>query len=136
MRILHVIDTLGRGGAERLLVILLPELVRRGHDVAVAVRGAPYDLQPELEVAGVPVIRLPKRHRWNLIAGARDIARAMPGADILHAHLYFPAVTTALARLLGLTRARTCVTLHNLAYAGANRDGVTLRFRKALARRL
>lgn len=136
MRILHVIDTLGRGGAERLLVILLPELARQGHEVAIAVRGAPYDLQPELETAGVPVIRLPKRHRWNLVAGALDIARAMPGADILHAHLYFPAVTTALARLLGLTRARTCVTFHNLAYAGANRDGLTLRLRMALARHL
>lgn len=136
MKILHVIDTLARGGAERLLVMLLPELARQGHKVAVAVRGAPYDLQPELEAAGVPVIRLPQRHRWNLIAGARDIARAMPEADILHAHLYFPAVNTALARILGLTRARTCVTFHNLAYAGANRDGLKLRFRKALARRL
>lgn len=136
MKILHVIDTLARGGAERLLVMLLPELARQGHDVAVAVRGAPYDLQPELEVAGIPVVRLPMRHKWNLIAGARDIARAMPDADILHAHLYFPSVNTALARLLGLTRSKTCVTFHNLAYAGANRDGVKLRFRKALARRL
>jgi len=134
MKILHVIDTLGRGGAERLLVMLLPKLARQGHEVAVAVRGAPYDLQPELEAEGVLVIRLPKRHKWNLIAGARDIAKAMPGADILHAHLYFPAVQTALARILGLTRASTCVTFHNLAYAGANRDGLKLRFRKALAR--
>ncbi|MCE8519194.1 glycosyltransferase family 4 protein [Ruegeria pomeroyi] len=136
MKILHVIDTLGRGGAERLLVMLLPELARQGHAVAVAVRQPPYDLQPELEAAGVPVIRLPRRHKWNLIAGARDIARAMPDADILHAHLYFPAVTAALARIIGLTRAKTCVTFHNLAYAGANRAGPKLRFRKALARRV
>lgn len=136
MNILHIIDTLGRGGAERLLVMLLPELVQQGHGVVVAVRGAPYDLQPELEARGVTVMRLPKRHKWNLIAGARDIARAMPDADILHAHLYFPAVNTALARLTGLTRAKTCVTFHNLAYAGANHDRIKLRFRKALARRL
>ncbi|MEM0984859.1 MAG: glycosyltransferase family 4 protein [Pseudomonadota bacterium] len=134
MKILHVIDTLGRGGAERLLVMLLPELMRQGLEVAVAVRSVPYDLQPELEAAGVPVIRLPRRHKWNLIAGARDIARAMPDADILHAHLYFPAINTALAHIFGLTRARTYVTFHNLAYAGANRDGLKLRFRKALAR--
>ncbi|MFZ5965188.1 glycosyltransferase family 4 protein [Thalassococcus sp. BH17M4-6] len=134
MKILHVIDTLARGGAERLLVMLLPELVRQGHVVTVAVRSAPYDLQPELEAAGVPVIRLPNRHKWNLLAGARDIARVMPEAEILHAHLYFPAVNTALARLMGVSRARTFVTFHNLAYAGANRDGLKLRFRKALAR--
>lgn len=136
MKLLHIIDTLGRGGAERLLVMLLPELARQGHDVAVAVRSAPYDLEPELRAAGIPVIRLPKRHKWNLIAGARDIARAMPDADILHAHLYFPAVNTALARLLGMTRAGTCVTFHNLAYAGANRDSLGLRIRKTLARRV
>jgi glycosyltransferase involved in cell wall biosynthesis len=87
-----------------------------------------------LEAFGVRVSQLPKRHQWNLLARARDIARVMPDADIVHAHLYFPAVSTALARLLGLTRARTCVTFHNLAYAGANRDGLKLRLRKALAR--
>ncbi len=136
LKVLHVIETLGRGGAERLLVTVLPELARQGLDVAVAVRSAPYDLAPELEAAGVPVIRLPKRYKWNLIAGARDIARAMPDVDILHAHLYFPAVTTALARLLGLSQAVTCVTFHNFAYAGANRDSLALRFRKFLSRML
>jgi glycosyltransferase involved in cell wall biosynthesis len=136
VRILHVIETLARGGAERLLVMLLPELARQGHDVAVAVRRAPHELQPELEAAGVPVIRLPKRHKWALVSSARDIACAMPEADILHAHLYFPAISTALARILGFTQAKTCVTFHNLAYAGANRDGLKLRFRKALARNL
>lgn len=134
MKLLHIIDTLGRGGAERLLVMLLPELARQGHEVAVAVRSGPYDLAPELETAGVQVIPLSKRSKWNLIASAQDIAQAMPDADILHAHLYFPAVSMALARILGLTRARTCVTFHNLAYAGANRDRLALRFRKELAR--
>lgn len=134
MKVLHVIDSLGRGGAERLLVMLLPELARQGHEVGLAVLRGPYDLQPELEAAGVRVIQLPKRHQWNLIARALGIARAMPDADIVHAHLYFPAISTALARLLGLTRAHTCVTFHNLAYAGANRDGLKLRLRKALAR--
>ncbi len=136
MTILHIIETLARGGAERLLVILLPELVRQGQKVSVAVRSAPYDLQPELEAKGVRVIRLPKRHRWNLLGAAMDIARTVPDANILHAHLYFPAVNTALARLIGLSRAKTCVTFHNLAYAGANKDGVKLRFRKVLARSL
>ncbi len=134
MKILHIIETLGRGGAERLLVVVLPELARQGHEVAVAVRSGPYDLQPELEESGVPVIRLPKRKKWNLISGARDIVSAMPDADVLHAHLYFPAVNTALVRLLGLSSAKTCVTFHNQAYAGANRDSLPLRLRKTLAR--
>ena len=33
MRILHCIDTLGGGGAERQLASLIPALVRMGHDV-------------------------------------------------------------------------------------------------------
>lgn len=136
LKVLHVIESLARGGAERLLVMLLAELARQGYQVAVAVRAPPYDLQPELEAAGVPVIRLPERHKWNLVAGAFDIARAMPKADILHAHLYFPAVNTALARLMRLTRARTCVTFHNLSYAGANPKKLKLWFRKAFARSL
>jgi glycosyltransferase involved in cell wall biosynthesis len=136
VKILHVIDTLGRGGAERLLVMLTPELARQGHEVAVAVRSGPYDVQPELEARGVPVIRLRARNKWHLLAGARDIALAMPDADIIHAHLYLPAVSTALARLLRLSKAKTCVTFHNLAYAGANHDGFKLKLRKALARRL
>lgn len=114
--------------------MVLPELDRQGHQVAVAVRNAPYDLEPELQAAGVQVIHLPQRYKWNLVSGARDIANAMPDADVLHAHLYFPAVNTALARLLRLSSAKTCVTFHNLAYAGANRDSLGLRFRKALAR--
>ena len=134
MKVLHVIETLGRGGAERLLVMLLPELVRRGYDVSVAVFRGPYDLQPELEAGGVKVIRLGKRNKWNLFRGARDVANTLPDADVLHAHLYFPAICTALARTLGMTKAKTFVTFHNLAYAGANRDGAKLRFRKALAR--
>lgn len=37
MRVLHVIDTLGVGGAEQMLVNLLPALKQQGHDVSVAV---------------------------------------------------------------------------------------------------
>lgn len=113
--------------------MLLPELARDGHQVAVAVRGPRYDLQPDLEAAGVSVIRLPPRAKWNLLGAARDISRAMPEADVIHAHLYFPAVACALARILDFTSAKTFVTYHNLAYAGANRDGFKLHFRKAFA---
>ena len=133
MNILHVIESLGRGGAEQQLVTMLPELARQGHSVAVAVRGGSMDLAPQLEALGVRVIRLPSHHRWNLIGGAQHIARAWRDADIIHAHLYFPAVCTALARTLGLTSARTCVTFHNMAYAGANARGIRLALRRRLA---
>jgi glycosyltransferase involved in cell wall biosynthesis len=135
LKVLHVIESLGRGGAEQLLVTLLPELARQGCAVAVAVRGGAMDLAPALAEAGVAVRRLPPRHRWSLLADARDIAAAAAAeqADVIHAHLYFPAVCTALVRLLRLHAAATCVTFHNLAYVGANRPGPGLWLRRALA---
>ncbi|KZX51241.1 hypothetical protein A3709_10445 [Halioglobus sp. HI00S01] len=136
MKVLHVIDTLGVGGAERLLITALPELARRGHSITVAVMKAPYDLQVVLEDAGIPVVRLPARHKWNLFASARDIAMLCDELDvnILHAHLYFPAVCSSLVRSFRLAKVRTVTTFHNLAYAeGVNKAGVGLSLKKKLA---
>lgn len=135
MKALHVIESLGLGGAEQLLVTLLPELARQGCGVCVAVRGGAMDLEPALILAGVPLRLLPVRHRWRLVACARDIARIARAerATVIHAHLYFPAIAVALLRLLRLHPARTCVTFHNLAYGGANRAGPKLAARRWLA---
>ncbi|THD76759.1 glycosyltransferase family 1 protein [Thalassobius vesicularis] len=135
MRALHVIDTLGRGGAEQVLTTLLPELARQGCPADVAVLRAPYDLQDELQAAGISVYRLGACHKWNLPRRAVQIAKLARslGADVVHAHLYFPAVSVALMRRLGLSRAKCFVTFHNLAYAGANRAGLGLSAKKALA---
>lgn len=136
MRVLHMIETLGRGGAEHLLVTLLPALKARGVGVSVAVLRGPLDLKPDLEAAGVPVHVLPNRHRWSLPLVAWDVARLAraEGADIVHAHLYFPSVSVGLMRRLGMSRARTVVSFHNLAYAGANTANRKLALRRGLAR--
>lgn len=135
MKALHVIDSLGRGGAEQLLVTLLPELVRQGCGAEVAVLRGPVDLAPELEAQGIKVTQLPGGQKWNLWRNARALARLADqiGADIIHAHLYFPAVSVAMMRLLHLHRARTVVSFHNLAYAGANKAGLALWAKKQLA---
>lgn len=136
MRVLHVIESLGRGGAEQSLATLLPELARQGVTVGVLVRSCPMDLAPQIEAHGIKVTRLAPRHRWNLIGMAHEIAThaRCQKADIVHAHLYFPAVTTALMKILRLITLPTCVTFHNLAYAGANRAGIKLTGRRLLAR--
>lgn len=139
MKILHVIDTLGVGGAERLLLTLLPAFVQSRGDVTVAVFRPPFDLQADFEAAGVRVVQLPDRAKWNLIARAIDIAHLarMHNCAVIHAHLYFPAICTALAKIMRLTHAVTVVTFHNLAYReGANRAGVGLKVRKLLASKL
>lgn len=136
MRVLHFIESMGRGGAEQLLVTLLPELRKQNVDVSVVVRGGPMELAPELESRGIAVHLLTHRHRWNLVGAARELASiaTREGAVVIHAHLYFPAVTTALMKILMLNSLPTCVTFHNLAYAGANRPGIKLTGRRLFAR--
>lgn len=136
MKVCHVIETLGRGGAEQLLATILPSLKSDGVDVAVMVLKPPLDLAPQLERHGIQVIQLKKRNRWNLPGLAREIAKVTREHqfDIVHAHLYFPSLGTALARVMRQMRAKTCVSFHNLAYAGANKDSQKLRLRRALAK--
>lgn len=136
MKILHVIESLGVGGAETLLVNLLPELQSQGDEVTVAVMRGPFDLRRALELHGVRVVVLRARHRWNLIGAAHELAALVRsgGFEVVHAHLYFPAVVAALSRRLGLHRAAQVVSFHNLAYApGVNKAGAGLRWRKRLA---
>lgn len=136
MKVLHVIESLGVGGAETLLVNLLPELQSQGDEVTLAVMRGPFDLRPALEAQGVRVVVLRARHRWNLLGAARELAALVRsgGFEVVHAHLYFPAVAAALSRRLGLHRAAQVVSFHNLAYApGVNKAGAGLRWRKRLA---
>lgn len=136
MKVLHLIESLGVGGAETLLVNLLPELQSQGDEVTLAVMRGPFDLRPSLESRGVRVVLLRGRHRWSLLGAARELAALVRsgGFEVVHAHLYFPAVVAALSRRLGLHRAAQVVSFHNLAYApGVNKAGAGLRWRKRLA---
>jgi glycosyltransferase involved in cell wall biosynthesis len=116
MKILHVIESLGRAGAEQALVNLLPEMQRRGHTCEVAVLWPPYDLQPDLEAAGIKVHRLHGRfeRRWNIMRGATRLARLQRRRrfDILHAHLLFADFYTGFSRGLA-PQPRRVVTFHN-----------------------
>ena len=123
MRVLHLIETLGRGGAERLLVTMLPALARHGVEPIVGVLRPPHDLRPELEALGIKVCDIPPAHKWNLPAkvGALSALCASERIDIVHAHLYFPGIYAALLAARG--GPPMVETFHNEAYAGANRGG-------------
>lgn len=104
MRILNVIESLGGGGAEQVLVNVLPELQARGHTCEIVALWPPYTLQGDLERAGVRVHRLNWSYgrRWSM-AGAvtrlvRLVRRRRP--DVLHAHLLFADLYVALSRPL------------------------------------
>ena len=116
MKVLHIIESLGRAGAEQVLVNLLPELNARGIENEVAVLWPAYDLQSALEDRGVRVHRLNFAYarRWNLVAGAEKVRRLARRGDydILHSHLLFANFYTAAARPLPRSLRRV-VTLHN-----------------------
>ncbi len=117
MRVLTVMEGLGRGGAERALIALLPALKGLGHTCEVAVLRPPFTLEPDLREIGVPVHDLRLRHRWDVsrgVFGLVGLARREQ-FDILHGHLFFPGLYISLARPLTRDAARL-MTFHSLGY--------------------
>ena len=91
MRVLHVISSLGIGGAERLISDMLPQMKTAGVDVSLLVyRRLHNDFEKKLEDAGVAIISLEAKSNYSprIIF---SLANAMKGFDIIHVHL-FPAL--------------------------------------------
>jgi len=101
MKVLTIIDTLGYGGAERLLVSLLPELQKQGVICEVAVANAPYSLKTELEQAGIKVHCLDISHRWAIPEAAYKLAKICKKNqfDIIWGNLYFGILYSRLTSL-------------------------------------
>lgn len=87
MTILHLVDTLGIGGAERVVVHLAKGFLQRGHRVAVACLYEAGALAEPLREAGIPVHVLSKLegpHLPTLWKLARVIRAS--GAEVIHTH--------------------------------------------------
>ena len=89
MRILIVISGLGWGGAERQVVLLSRELVRRGHAVLVYTLNDHVPRRDELAGSGVELVVDQKRWRLDpaLLLRLRRAVRRW-GADLVHGFLY------------------------------------------------
>lgn len=142
LRLLFVIESLGRAGAEGVVADLALGLAAKGHDCAVAVLWAPYDLESVLSDGGVPVHRLGLRHRWDGWRGQSRLREVVDDfePDVVHAHLFF-AVMHVAALPRGPNRFGRAVTLHNTDYDGYPASTPWLRARKlahgvALRRRM
>lgn len=87
MNILHLVDTLEIGGAERVVVHLAKELAQRGHGVAVACVYAAGPLAQPLRNAGIRVWAFNKPEGlhpptlWRLAQVVRECH-----ADVIHTH--------------------------------------------------
>jgi len=117
IKLLSVIETLGNGGAERVLVNTLPTLKKLGLDCEVVILFDPDDLAKELEKEGIKVHRLQLTYKWNVIEGIFKLNRLLKNNhyDIIHAHLFFAYFYAGLVMLFN-TNVKTVTTFHNLGY--------------------
>jgi len=101
MNILVVIPTLGYGGAERLLVTLLPKFKEKGHNVKVCIFNTPDDLKNELTNYDIKVTNLNLKHRWSVIEAIVKLHKEIKifKTDIVWGHLYFGILYSRLVSL-------------------------------------
>jgi len=99
-RILFLIRSFGRGGAQRQLVTLATALRRSGWDVSAACFYAGDGFQRELVQAGVPVIELRKRGRWDVFGFLWRLWRTFrtSNADVVHGYLTVGNLLALLAK--------------------------------------
>jgi len=114
--LLHVIDTLGLGGAERFLVELCRALPTDRYQVLVSPVSGDGPWADDLRQAGIELFPLRVRSHRELSAALR-LARFMRqrGVEIVHTHLFVGGVFGRLAALLA--RVPVMVTTEQNAYA-------------------
>ncbi len=98
-RIILFIRSLNRGGAERQLVSLAVALHQRGHAVTVLVFYSDGDLERELHDAGVRVVILEKKGRWDIPRFLLRLVRAIRSERPQVLHSYMPAANVFSALL-------------------------------------
>lgn len=114
MRILHVINPLLPGGAERMAVDLAEGMKQAGHQVTVlALQATDTFLWKELEEQGVEVRALSQHlsnysplHAWRL-------RRELEGYDVVHVHLFPAQYWGACAKWLSGYRGLLVTTEHS-----------------------
>ncbi|MBV5328266.1 MAG: glycosyltransferase [Chlorobium sp.] len=117
MKVLHLISSLGYGGAERLVATLIPCLKEQGVEGVVVSMGSEMPLRGELDAANIPVYCLSHEGTIYSIMGLarslgklRDILKK-ENPDIVHSHLYLPDILSRVGTPLCF---RLVSTLHNM----------------------
>ena len=122
MKILHVINSLAAGGAEKLVADLAPLQRERGHDVGVLLlRGGSTPFRTELEERG---IRVRDFGAGTSVYSPVHVFRLMPflrKCDIVHVHLFPAQYWVAFAKMLSGAKTRLITTEHS---TGNRRRGI------------
>lgn len=129
--ILFLVRSLRRGGAERQLVALATGLHQHGWPVSVACCYGGGAFQAELEAAGVPLIDLHKRGRWDVAGFLWRLLRTLhrQRAAIVHGYMPLGNMLALLARV-ACPRARVVWGVRSSLIDQGNRDWLSrLNFR-------
>lgn len=117
LKVIHLIEGLGSGGAERLLYTNLKHFdrARLENEVVTVFSAADYWRQPILDL-GVPVSTLDCRSLRDVMTGVsrlrKEIARFKP--DLIHTHLW---AANIIGRIAGfLTKVPVISSIHNPEY--------------------
>ena len=109
MRILHVIQELGTGGAERIVVTLTRGAQAAGHEVAVVAASEPHADELDARRFDLPFLH---RRPWRVPRAARALRRAMRTWRPTLVHAHNPGV--ALAVGLATRRLPALVSVHGV----------------------
>ena len=109
MKLLHVITTIERGGAENQLLILVKRQIQRGHEVTITFLKGSADLKHDFDLIGASTIDLSKLSFFQQIIFFRN--KLASQFDILHAHLPRSEILT----YLGVVKSNRnfIITRHN-----------------------
>lgn len=121
MRVLHVVDSLDRGGLEHLVCDLASEQLRRGYSVSVYCLHRPGSLAIELEARGVRVLCGFKRHGpdYRVVSELKRLAIGATPA-VLHSHSMMPNYYACAARMLAALSFKVVNTRHDMGSVKAN----------------
>ena len=128
MKVLHIIETMGRGGAEHALLNLLPLAQANGVESTVCALSKPYDLQEDFEKEGIKVMGLNGLSFWKkrnkLISYCAE-----QKIDIVHSHLTRSLI---LSGFLSGSFKRVN-SLHNMGYLAQPALTIKSKIKKTLA---
>lgn len=116
--ILLFIRSLGRGGAERQLVLLARTLKARGHSVKVAVLYREGPFIAELEGAGIPIVDFRKQSRWDVFGVILRIAAYIWANKPALVNSYLPAENVLCLLMKAWIRFCGCKLVCGLRSAG------------------
>jgi glycosyltransferase involved in cell wall biosynthesis len=122
-RILVVIDSLGYGGAERLVVSLLPYIEKYNYKFDVMVLFSDLSLKPEIELSSINVITLNQDYadRWSVLRLFYYFRAAVVDKkyDIIWGHLFFGNLYSGLYGIF-FKSTKVIWTLHSPCYGVLN----------------